>query len=290
MDENPRRILAGFIRKYGTRLIADPARCEGLLRDTCSGYPREVFVLVHTLRQRVPAGLLASQGRVALEMLLPLLVQRMQDQCAFDEGAARWGVESWAIALGLLPSGEEQGGKEASPAGTHAAQFPASAVNTTDISAVEEALRDPDPAAKLDILRGLRNPHDRGETGILIRALGNESWQVRLAAFEALVGKGEPARDQLIIVLSEGGEDLAWRAAIALGAMKSREAVPSLVRLAQNSKDHPLLRSAAVWALGEIGDPGAADAVLAALNEPDPDLQSDAEEAIRKMSVRKGQP
>jgi hypothetical protein len=283
MDSAPRQALAGLIRTYGPRLIGDPGRCEGLLRDTCAAWPREVFVLVHALRQRVPADLVAAQGRADTGILFPVLVRRLRDQCAFEETAAAWAVESWAVALGLSGAGREPG-QEQEP------ERPAAPViAAADIAAVEAALADPDVAQKIRVIRSLASPGDRVETAVLIRALGNGSWQVRYAAFEALVARGTLAEDPLILALGEGDGDLIWRAALILGAVKSRAAVPALTRILKNGAG-PAVQRAIAWALGEIDDPAAGDALIALLQGPDVLLRDEAKEALEKLAGTSRQP
>jgi hypothetical protein len=287
MNGIPRRKLAGFIHRYGTGLIADPTRCEGLLRDTCGEYQREIFVLVHTQRQRVPADLIVSQGRIALGMILPRLIRRMQENCAFEEQAARWGVESWAMALGIIPveEGSSDNGipDHSAPAPRTPPPLRPAATAPVDRSAVAHALSSPDLPVRLNALRELRNPHDREETGLLLRALGSDRWQVRFAAFEALTVRGEPARDPLIIALDDGREWLAWRAALVLGVLRDPVAVPPLLRVVRNSPDRVMLRKGAIWALGEIGDRRAVDDLLLLLGDGNGMIRRDAEEAIKKV-------
>ena len=117
MNDAPRQILADLIARYGPSLSEDPRRTEGLLRDYGGDYKREIFVLVSAAEERVPADLLPLQGSVPHRMLLAQLTRRLQEDLALAEDAARWAVESWALALGviqqvlsgpLLPQAEEK--------------------------------------------------------------------------------------------------------------------------------------------------------------------------------------
>lgn len=49
MNDTPREKLCEIIATYGRAVCDEPRRCEGLLKDYCSEYKREVFVLVSAL-------------------------------------------------------------------------------------------------------------------------------------------------------------------------------------------------------------------------------------------------
>ncbi|MDY7078996.1 MAG: WD40 repeat domain-containing protein [Chloroflexota bacterium] len=102
MNDIPRQKLCEIVAQYGTSLKDDPRRTEALLRDFCGAYKREIFVLVSALREQVAADLLASQDSVPHQVLLAQLTRRLQDNLALAEDAARWAVESWALALGVI--------------------------------------------------------------------------------------------------------------------------------------------------------------------------------------------
>jgi len=102
VNDIPRQKLCEIIAQYGPSLGDDPRRTEALLRDLCGEYKREIFVLVSALREQVAADLLASQDSVPHKVLLARLTKQLQDNLALAEDAARWAVESWALALGVI--------------------------------------------------------------------------------------------------------------------------------------------------------------------------------------------
>jgi hypothetical protein len=107
MNDLPRQKLHGIIVKYSRSICDDARRCEGLLRDLCSGYKRETHVLVSALRERVPHELLnTSSSGITKEVTIARLSKRLHDELAMTEEAARWAVESWALALGLMTATE----------------------------------------------------------------------------------------------------------------------------------------------------------------------------------------
>jgi ribosomal protein S27E len=106
MNDLPHQKLCQIVATYGKSLCDDPKRCEALLRDLCGQHRREVNVLVSALKERVAADLRASSTGVPREVLLARLTKRLCDNLGLAEEAARWGVESWALALGVISSQE----------------------------------------------------------------------------------------------------------------------------------------------------------------------------------------
>ena len=99
MNNLPRETLRQIINKHGSEIGGNPKRCESLLNDLCGSYRREINVLVNAIEERVPLDLLAGAGSMPLELLLTRLEKRLAEQTAMTGEAARWAVESWALAL-----------------------------------------------------------------------------------------------------------------------------------------------------------------------------------------------
>lgn len=106
MNELPRLKLREIVARRGHEVVRDGRRLEGLLRDYCGEYRREVSVLVMALEEHVPSDLLAAPPNAPREPLLARLARRLCDNLALSEAAAGWAVNSWALALGLI-SGDE---------------------------------------------------------------------------------------------------------------------------------------------------------------------------------------
>lgn len=119
MKNEPRRVLRSLIVKYGLDLCSDVKRCQGLLRDLCGAYPREINILTDALRERVPLDLLAGRNSMPHGLLMARLAKRVEDQSAMTEEAARWGVESWALALGIVTEDELEEAKNKRDAASH---------------------------------------------------------------------------------------------------------------------------------------------------------------------------
>jgi hypothetical protein len=97
--------LIELVGRFGTGLCDDPRRCEALLRDVCGDQQREIFVLVSAARERVGADLLNSSSDIPAEVVFARLAKRLHENLGLAEDVARWGVETWAVALGVAAVG-----------------------------------------------------------------------------------------------------------------------------------------------------------------------------------------
>lgn len=95
-------MLCRILAKHGKEICGDARRCEGLLNDLCGSYRREINVLVNAIEERIPLDLMAASGSMPQELLLTRLEKRLEDQLSLTPEAARWAVESWALALNVL--------------------------------------------------------------------------------------------------------------------------------------------------------------------------------------------
>ena len=105
MNLVPRQVLRQLLADYGLTLLGEPARVNALLADLCETYPRERFLLVYALRERIPAEL-QNQPQDGMAHRLRLS-QRLQKRYGFSAEAALWAVESWSLALNADSPEEE---------------------------------------------------------------------------------------------------------------------------------------------------------------------------------------
>lgn len=108
MNDLPRQKLIEIVSnrkivpaRFGQDSTSDAKLYGALLRDLCGEHKREISVLVAAAEERVPYDLQTMQLNTPLDVLLTRLTQRLVDDRALAEDAARWAVESWALALGL---------------------------------------------------------------------------------------------------------------------------------------------------------------------------------------------
>ena len=98
----PREELARIIAHYGREIVADPRRCEGLLRDTCGPCDREIFILASVHKKHIPEELLAQSPSAPKELLVRRLTGKVAQELGFAEEFALWAVVSWALALSVI--------------------------------------------------------------------------------------------------------------------------------------------------------------------------------------------
>src|SRR5471030_2561823 len=101
MTPKPRDVLIQIVAKYGDPLLASPGRCDGMLKDYCGENRREIFVLVSCLRAGVVEQLRQQSG-TGVKLACARLSLKLEQNLAIAGDIAKWAVESWAIALGLL--------------------------------------------------------------------------------------------------------------------------------------------------------------------------------------------
>ena len=105
MNSAPRSKLREIIQKHGRAVIENPRRLENLLRDYCGESRREIAVLTMALEEHAVADLLAASGSPH-QVTQARLAQRLCDNLALSDAAARWSIEAWAWALGLISDAE----------------------------------------------------------------------------------------------------------------------------------------------------------------------------------------
>jgi hypothetical protein len=108
MNNLVREKLKSIITQYGCSLADNPKRCEALLRDFCGQYRKEINVLIGAIREGVPTELLNSQNSIPSNLLLARLTKKLEAHLGLSQEAAKWGVESWAIALGIIFEEDEK--------------------------------------------------------------------------------------------------------------------------------------------------------------------------------------
>jgi HEAT repeat protein len=107
----------------------------------------------------------------------------------------------------------------------------------------------------------------------------------------AVVGMGRSCdkrwRD---IILQELGSDspaMRYEAAWACGELALLQAVPTLARLI-NDPDRQVC-NATIWALGQIGDPGARQILLSAYDDADEDTRAALDDALAEQALLSGE-
>jgi F-box protein 11 len=228
--DRPREELARIVSRYGREIVADPRRCEGLLRDTCSSCDREIFILSSVHRRRIPEELLALAPSVPKEILVRRLAGRITGELGLAEEHALWAVVSWALALSLITPEdaralEKKAGRKRGREGTPhppVVSFPPESIIVTpsgdgEARTLSEALERAAPGTRIFIRPGVyretlkieRSVEIIGEgpaTGIVLEGEGRTLIQVKTETFSlhglTLKGPaGEGAGSPLVEIL-----------------------------------------------------------------------------------------
>lgn len=139
----------------------------------------------------------------------------------------------------------------------------------------------PDPVRREHALAVAGNLRLEGVAGAARRALADRSFPRRYVAAWALGELGDPGNaSHLVASLSQGDELVAREAARALVKI-GRSGAPAV--LAELPSLEPFSAAYALRVLGEVGDPAAAAALSAALE--DPGLRADAAWALGKLGA-----
>lgn len=96
---SPRRVLADLFQSQGEALFANPQNTNALLY---GDYANHVNLLMMALTDNVPQMLLNASGETPPEMLIRGFTRRMMEARHLSEEQARYAVETWAVAIGML--------------------------------------------------------------------------------------------------------------------------------------------------------------------------------------------
>jgi WD40 repeat protein len=100
MTDLLRQKLCDIVAAHGPAVGDDPRRCAELLRQAVPDDGGGVEALLRALEAHVPARLTLLTEPMGLAPVTSGLVRRLVDEQGLSEEAARWAVESWAVALG----------------------------------------------------------------------------------------------------------------------------------------------------------------------------------------------
>ena len=274
MNDTARTMLSRLIALYGVSIAHDANRCEGLLRDTCPECSREIFVLVHAVRQHIPDDLLTPRHALPLALTEAFLIKRLEDELGFSSEVARWAVISWAEALGRAdPAPIKQDDR--------VLQVP-TAEGTDPVLRQEwaEKICRTSRSVRLGIIANLAGAPEAGNVRLLIDALENDDWTVRSAAFDVLCDPKTNATSLLIDALHDATEGTTWRVTLILGALHASDAIGTFIPLLDRS---PIIQDAAIWALGEIGSIQASTPLMKLLHHHDSGVVQEVADALKKI-------
>ena len=133
----------------------------------------------------------------------------------------------------------------------------------------------------------LERLNSSGASGELALALGDGDSDVRLAALHAATRINSFTDVASVTgLISDSSSLVRRRAAETLGVMKAADAVAGLMALADpDQESDAAVRAAAIWALGQIGDPAARDVIVAGQADADPSVRGAANVSARMLRL-----
>ena len=113
MKDEARKQLIEIVKKYGIKILDEPRKVEGLLRDFCGDCKKEIFSIVSGLKEGASTELLNSSKSGTQKFVIGRLSKRLQDNYGIGEELTIWSVETIAIALGIMSEKEATGVRKA---------------------------------------------------------------------------------------------------------------------------------------------------------------------------------
>ena len=148
-------------------------------------------------------------------------------------------------------------------------------------------IQDDSSAVRTAAVAGLERLNSSGENGELSLAFKDTESGVQLAALHAATRINSFTDVASVVgLISDPSSLVRRRAAETLGVMKAADAVAGLMALASpDQESDAAVRAAAIWALGQIGDPAAQDVILEAQHDSDASVRSAATISARLLRL-----
>jgi len=106
LNNEARKQLIEIVKRYGIKILDEPKKVEGLLRDFCGDCKREIFSIVNALKEGAANDLANSTKGSMTKLVAGRLCKKLQDDLALSEEASIWSIESIAMALGIMSEKE----------------------------------------------------------------------------------------------------------------------------------------------------------------------------------------
>ena len=100
--------LQQVCQQHGPAILADRNQLEGLLRDHCSGQPRDINLLAAAIRHGIIEELVALPSPQLEVSICNQLSRRLENSGIATDGA-QWAVMTWAVALNKATSAQIPG-------------------------------------------------------------------------------------------------------------------------------------------------------------------------------------
>lgn len=98
-----RYTLKTLVAGHCCPLWDSPETYQEALEARCSDRPREITLIVLALQNEIVSEMFRLRNRLIASILLPKLIHWLIRQSNLAHHEAKWAVDSWAMALDLLP-------------------------------------------------------------------------------------------------------------------------------------------------------------------------------------------
>jgi bilin biosynthesis protein len=167
--------------------------------------------------------------------------------------------------------------------GIHGATKTLAEMGSPAVEPLIRSLSHEDYRIRVNAAKALGEIGDSKALAPLCAAMTDEVWRVRVNAGWAVEKLGAPAVDALVSLLASDAPRLREAAALGLGRIQNRRAVPAL-RTAFGEDRDVLVRASAAWALGELKDRDSMDTLIAGLKEKNNLIKASSLTALRKIT------
>jgi HEAT repeat protein len=181
-----------------------------------------------------------------------------------------------------------QNGSETESHRVYAANALGEFLSSSGVPALSKAVTsDRSPLVRKAAVAALERLNSSGANGEVALAFRDEDVAVRLQALRAATHINTFTDVEAVVALIGDSSSLVRRrAAETLGVMKAADAVAGLMELGSpEGEADASVRAAAIWALGQIGDPAAQDVILAAEHDSDASVRSAAKVSARLLRL-----
>jgi hypothetical protein len=144
---------------------------------------------------------------------------------------------------------------------------------------------DASPTVREAAVKALQRMNSVGPGDEISVAMTDSDAAVRLAAVRAATRINAFSNVEAVVErVGDSSIEVRRAAALAIGTMRAADAVDGLIALASPREEADSgVRKAAVWALGQIADPSAREAVRTALNDPDRFVRDAARVSLERL-------
>lgn len=102
MNSEAKSRICEIVKKHGVEICRDISQCSALIRENLAAYPDEKELFLVSLRTGIPSKLLNSNRETVKDQTAPRLTKQLESDSQTTEEKARWIVDVWIEALGLL--------------------------------------------------------------------------------------------------------------------------------------------------------------------------------------------